>query len=61
VAVVVPVEEPAFLLAMHRCVRRIQIQDQVRWRLPLRADQLVHQFLVHRPRTGPVLRVLEPR
>ncbi len=61
VAVVIAVEEPPLLLPMHRSVRRIKVQDQIRRRLRLGADKLLHQLLVHRPGARPVLRIFKTR
>lgn len=59
-AVVVAMEEPPLLLPMHRRVRRVKVQDQVRRRLAVRSNESLHQLRVYRPRRRPRLAVLEP-
>ncbi len=59
VVVVIAVEEPAFLLAMHRIVGGIEVEDQLLGRHLERCDEGLHQGLVDAPRPGPVGGVLE--
>ena len=58
VPVVVPVEEPPFLLPVHRVVGRVEVQDELLGRTSKRGDEPCDEHLVNRPRPrgpGPVL------
>ena len=49
---VVAMEEPAFLIAVHRVVGRIQIQHYLRRRSPLAVQKQFHQKRVDHPAIG---------
>ncbi len=50
VAVVVAVEEPSFLLAVHRIVGRIEVEDDLVRRLIVRLQEQLHEQLLDRDR-----------
>ena len=59
IVIIIAVEEPAFLLAMHRIVGGVEVEDQFLGRRFERRDEGLQQDLVDAPRPGPVGGVLE--
>ena len=49
VAVVIAVEEPAFLMAMQRIVGRIEIEHDLPWRLRVRLEEQIDEHGLDRP------------
>ena len=52
-------EEPAFLMAVNRVVRGIEVEHDLGWRITMRGDEGIRQDLVDRPRPARLGLVLE--
>ena len=61
VRVVVPMKEPPLLLAVHRVIRRVEVQDDFLWRGLVRLDELINHPLGYLPGRLPIGPVLPPR
>lgn len=60
VVVVIAVEKPALLVAVHRVVGGVEVEDQLLGRCSMGRDKPLQKNLVYRPRPIPRRRVLEP-